>query len=213
VAGTSPAVGEVVPTVIGGDARTGEKACRVVLTGHEERSELILGGNGGASANEELEFGNGAEGWYGFSFKILRMVYGRPGAHNLIMQFKSDGEGPPNFGLQLWNFAGEKGLWTGGRSQEISRGGERFLAPVAPRRWHDVQLHFHASSHGTGSYRLFLDGRPIDSHKHVSMIVPGHASAYIKTGLYRNPRVIPGRSELLLDSVKLGPTRESVLPD
>lgn len=206
-------VGEVVPTVVGGDARTGRKACRIVLTGRQERSELILGGNGGGSAGNEIEFGEGGEGWYGFSFKILRMVYGHPGAHNLIMQFKSDGTGAPNFGLQLWNYAGEKGLWTGGLSQQIAHGGERFLAPLAKGRWHDVQLHFRASSHGAGSYRLFLDGRLVDSHRHVSMIVPGHSSAYIKTGLYRNGDQIPGGSEILLDSVKLGPTRESVLPD
>ncbi|MGV1048815.1 MAG: heparin lyase I family protein [Solirubrobacterales bacterium] len=205
-------VGEVVPTVTSTIAHEGSKSCRVVLTGSQNRSELILGGNGTGSTQGTAEFHEGSEYWYGFSFYINQMVYGKPGAHNLIMQFKSDGTGSPEFGLQLWNVNGKKGLWTGGPSQEINHGGERFLAPVAEQAWHDVQIHFKASETGKGFYEVFLDGTLVDSKANVSMIVAGRGEAYIKDGLYRNGGTAPGTSELFLDSAKLGTSQAAVLP-
>ncbi|MGV1049512.1 MAG: heparin lyase I family protein [Solirubrobacterales bacterium] len=205
-------VGEVVPRVTTGIVRDGSYASTVVLTGTTDRSELILGGNGSGSTRGTIEFSEGDEYWYGFSFYISAMVYGHPGAHNLIMQFKSDGTGSPLFGLQLWDVNGRKGLWTGGPSQEINHSGERFLAAVPEDVWHDVQIHFRASEVGAGFYELFLDGNLIDAQSNVTMIVPGRRIAYIKTGLYRNGDEIPGTSELKIDSAKLGTTRESVLP-
>ena len=142
------------------------------------------------------------------------MVYGSPtvGSHNLIMQFKSDGEGSPAFGLQLWDYEGDDGK-SGGRglwSHESAMGGDRFLAPVSERAWHDVAIHFRASSHDAGFYEVYLDGQLIDSRQGVSMIVPGHSYAYIKTGLYRNGGAAPGRSELLIDAAKLGTAAAAV---
>jgi hypothetical protein len=204
-------LGEVMPTVTDAIAREGHDSLRVRLSGHEERSELILGGDGSAETWGTVEFHEGDEAWYGFSFYIRKMVYGHPGAQNLIMQFKSDGTGGPNFGLQLWDWYGKRGLWTGGASQ-LGRYGERFLAPLSERAWHDVQIHFRASSHDDGFYEVFLDGRRIDARKHVSMIVPGHTSAYIKDGIYRNGETIPGTSEIFLDAAKLGTTHSAVLP-
>ena len=162
--------------------------------------------------SEVAEFVEGDEYWFGFSFYIQSMIYGHPGAHNLIMQFKSNGEGSPNFGLQLWDFNGERGLWSAGSAMQVGDSGERFLAPVAEDVWHDVQIHFKASSRGAGFYEVFLDGTLVDSQSGVSMIVPGRTSAYIKDGLYRNGEEIPGTSDLRLDAAKLGETRESVLP-
>jgi hypothetical protein len=205
-------VGEVIPTVTTAIVREGARSGRVVLTGNQNRSELILGGNGGGSPAGTVEFHEGDEYWYGFSFYIAQMVYGKPGAHNLIMQFKSDGTGSPNFGLQLWDVNGKKGLWTGGPAQEVNHGGERFLAPLAEDAWHDVQIHFRASSVGAGFYEVFLDGSLVDAQSGVSMIVAGHASAYIKDGLYRNGGTAPGTSELFLDAAKLGDSQAAVLP-
>jgi hypothetical protein len=205
-------VGEVIPKVATDIVRDGSKASKVVLTGEQDRSELILGGNGGGSTSEVVEFHEGDEYWFGFSFYIQSMIYGHPGAHNLIMQFKSNGEGSPNFGLQLWDFNGERGLWSAGDAMQIGGGGERFLSPVSEDSWHDAQIHFRASSQGAGFYEIFLDGRLIDSLSGVSMIVPGHSSAYIKEGLYRNGEEIPGTSDLRIDATKLGETQESVLP-
>jgi hypothetical protein len=205
-------VGEVVPSVTNSIARSGSESCRMVLSGSQTRSELILGGNGGGSTAGTVEFHEGSEYWYGFSFDIQQMVYGHPGAHNLIMQFKSNGEGSPNFGLQLWDVNGEKGLWTAGTSMQVGSSGERFLAPVSERQWHDVAIHFRASSQGAGFYEIFLDGKLVDSRSNVSMIVPGHTSAYIKNGLYRNGGAIPGTSEINLDSAKLGTSLASVQP-
>ncbi len=209
-------VGEAVPTVESGDARTGSKAARVVLNGSQDRSELILGGDGGDSTDGQVEFREGDEYWYGFSFNIESMVYGSPltGSHNIIMQFKSEGEGSPAFGLQLWDYAGDDGH-SGGRglwSSESAMGGDRFLAPVSEHQWHDVAIHFRASSVGAGFYELYLDGQLIDSRSGVSMIVPGHETAYIKNGIYRNGEAAPGHSELLLDSARLGTTAASVSP-
>jgi hypothetical protein len=205
-------VGEVVPIVTTGIVRDGEHASTVTLTGTTDRSELILGGNGTGSTRGTIEFSEGDEYWYGFSFYISAMIYGHPGAHNLIMQFKSDGTGSPEFGLQLWDWRGNKGLWTGGPSQEIGNSGERFLAAVPEDVWHDVQIHFKASEVGAGFYEVFLDGNLIDAQNNVTMIVPGRGIAYIKTGLYRNGDEIPGTSELQIDAAKLGTTQESVLP-
>ncbi|MGV1048486.1 MAG: heparin lyase I family protein [Solirubrobacterales bacterium] len=203
-------VGEVVPQVIPPGDPPGDASCRFVLRGGEDRSELVLGGRGSYGDYGTVDFEEGSEAWFGFSVLVRKMVYGRPGAHNLIMQFKSEGTGSPNFGLQLWDVDGNRGLWTGGPSQEVDHGGERFLAPFSPQHWHRIEIHFRASSQREGFYQVFLDGRLVDRHRDVSMIVPRHESAYIKTGLYRNGGEIPGKSVLLLDSVKLGPTRVSV---
>ena len=205
-------VGEVLPTVTSSIAREGRDSLRVRLTGEESRSELVLGGDGDGSSWGTVEFHEGDEAWYGFSFYIRKMVWGRPGAHNLIMQFKSEGTGSPNFGLQLWDVWGKKGLWTGGPAQEDDDGGERFLAPVAEGSWHDVQIHFRASSEDQGFYQVYLDGRLVDAHRHVSMIVPDHSSAYIKNGLYRNGDTASGTSEIFLDAAKLGTTQAAVEP-
>jgi hypothetical protein len=206
-------VGEVVPSVVSDIVRSGSAAAKFELTGSQNRSELILGGDGTGAFNP-VEFTEGSEYFYGFSFNIQSMVYGHPGAHNLIMQFKSDGTGSPNFGLQLWDYAGDngtgggRGLWSSGDAM----GGDRFLAPVAERQWHDVVIHFRASSQESGFYELFVDGSLIDSRSGVSMIVPGHSYAYIKNGIYRNGGTIPGTSQLRVDAAKLGTSASAVLP-
>ena len=209
-------VGDVIPKVTTDIVREGEKASAVKLTGEQDRSELILGGNGTGSTSGTVRFDEGDEYFYGFSFYIETMVYGGPGAHNLIMQFKSADSGSPNFGLQLWDYVGDdgeyknnpKGLWSHGPAM----GGDRFLAPVPEQVWHDVVIHFKASSVGAGFYEVYLDGALIDSRNGVSMIVPGAPYAYIKDGLYRNGEEIPGISEIRLDAAKLGDTMESVQP-
>jgi Polysaccharide lyase len=207
-------VGEALPRVTTDIVREGDKSSAIRLTGEQDRSELILGGNGGGSTAGTIQFHEGDEYWYGFSFYIQSMVYGEPGAHNLIMQFKSADSGSPNFGLQLWDYAGDggqgggRGLWSHGKAM----GGDRFLAPVPEQTWHDVVIHFKASSVGAGFYEVYLDSVQIDSRNGVSMIVPGAPYAYIKDGLYRNGEEIPGTSEIRLDAAKLGDTRESVQP-
>jgi hypothetical protein len=205
-------VGEVQPAVVKGSARSGTGSCRMALSGTQNRSELILGGSGNGNF-DPVEFSEGSEYWYGFSFDVESMVYGRPGAHNLIMQFYSAGFGP-NFGLQLWDYAGDdgisggKGLWSHGGAM----GGDRYLSPLSEGQWHDVQIHFKASSRGAGFYQVYLDGKLIDSRENVSMISPGSEYAYIKDGLYRNGGQIPGPAEIRLDAAKLGSSQSAVLP-
>jgi hypothetical protein len=201
-------VGEVTPTVVSDTVRSGLRSGKVILSGSQNRSELILGGSGGGSLSGMVKFEEGAEYYYGFSFYIQSMVYGRPGAHNVIMQFKSDGEGSPNFNLSLWDYQGHKGLWSEGDAM----GGNRFLAPAAERSWHDVAIHFKASKKGGGFYQLYLDGALIDARSGVSMIRPDRTYGYIKNGLYRNGGAIPGTSELRFDAARLGASLTSVLP-
>ncbi|HEX2096534.1 MAG TPA: heparin lyase I family protein [Solirubrobacterales bacterium] len=206
-------VGEVLPSLSDDIVRDGRLAAVVRLTGDLDRSELILGGTGGRSTAGTVRFYEGDEYWYAFSFYIHSMVYGRPGAHNTIMQFKSDGEGSPSFGLQLWDYEGDDGV-SGGRglwSHGAAMGGDRFLAPAAEGSWHDVIVHFKASRVGAGSYEVYLDGRLVDARDGVSMIRPDRTYAYIKDGLYRNGSEIPGTSEIRLDAARLGTTKESVL--
>jgi Polysaccharide lyase len=209
-------VGETIPTVVNDIVRSGGSSGRVALSGTEHRSELILGGTGGGSTKGMIEFHEGDEYWYAFSFYIEKMVYGRPGAHNLIMQFKGDDDGSPAFGLQLWDYEGDdeeyednpKGLWSHGPSM----GGDRFLAPVPEHTWHDVVIHFKASGSNDGFYEVYLNGQLIDSRNGVSMIADGASFAYVKDGLYRNGDEIPGDSELRLDAARLGPSLSSVSP-
>jgi hypothetical protein len=193
-------VGDVVPTLVDDIVREGSRAASVVLTGSQSRSELTLGGNGGGSGT--ISFSEGDERFYGFSFNVREMTYGRAGAHNLVMQLKSDGEGSPAFGLQLWDYQGKRGLWSHGSAM----GGDRYLAPIAHGAWQDVVVHFKASSQGAGSYELFLNGELLDARNGVSTIVPGHSTVYIKNGIYRNGAAIPGRSDIRLDAARLGGT-------
>jgi hypothetical protein len=137
------------------------------------------------------------------------MVWGRPGAHNLVMQFKSNGSGSPDFALDLWDSNGNRGLWTEGGA---TGSGVRYLAPLAEHAWYDVAIHFRASSQGRGFYETFLNGKLVDSAQNVSMIPPGDEYAYFKNGLYRAGEEIPGTSEIRLDSAKLGNSLASVSP-
>jgi Polysaccharide lyase len=199
-------LGETMPSVVSDVVRSGAKSAKFLLSGDQNRSELILGGSGGGDPEHAVRFYEGDEYWYGFSFYIVSMVYGRPGAHNLIMQFKSDDGGSPAFGLQLWDYQGHRGFW----SHSTAMGGDRFLAPAAERRWHDVIIHFKASRAGAGFYEVFLDGDLVDARSGVSMIVPTADHAYIKDGIYRNGGTIPGTSEIRLDDARLGTSRAAV---
>jgi len=193
-------VGDVVPTVVSDVVREGSRSAAVVLTDSQDRSELTLGGSGGGTGT--IKFNEGDELYYGFSFNVREMVYGRPGAHNLVMQLKSDGEGSPNFGLQLWDYQGKRGLWSHGDAM----GGDRFLRPIAHGAWQDIVVRFRASSLGTGFYELFLNGELVDARSGVNIIVPGRAYVYVKNGIYRNGAAIPGRSDIRLDAGRLGAT-------
>jgi hypothetical protein len=200
-------VGEVDPKVTEVPRGAHRHAAKFELRGHEGRSELIVGGNGGEDNGGTIEFGDGDEGWLGFSFDILRMDYGPPRFFNLIMQFKGEGEGSPNFAIQLADRGGDRGIWTSGNAM----GRSRFLAPVAARRWHRVELNFRASNHGAGFYRLFLDGRLIDQRNGVSMIPRNRQRAYIKLGLYRDGLDLDRPSVTLVDSVSIGHRRADVV--
>ncbi len=207
-------VGDAIPTVASDIVREGSRSAKVVLTGTQGRSELIFGGTGTANIDGMRKFYEGEEYFYGFSFYINSMVYGHPGAHNLIMQFKGSDEGSPAFGLQLWDYEGDhgeyrsnpKGLWSHG----VGMGGDRFLAPAAEHQWHDVVIHFKVSRVGAGSYQVYLDGKLVDTREHTSMLVPEASFGYIKNGIYRNGANIPGTSEIRLDAAKLGTSYASV---
>ena len=199
-------VGDVDPTVTAVNASSGGHAARFELRGDQERSELIVGGNGGRSANSTIEFHEGDEAWLGFSFNVRQMVWGRVGVHNLIMQLKSEGTGSPEFALQLSDVRGERGFWSSGGASIV----DRFLAPIKPRRWYRALLHFRASNRGNGFFHLYLDGRLIDERSQVSLIEPGERTAYLKLGLYRSGERLPGKSVVLVDAVKLGRAQGAV---
>ena len=65
-------------------------------------------------------------------------------------------------------------------------GGDRFLAPLAERTWHDVTIRFKASSQGDGFYFLSLDGELLDARGEISLIAPGSTAAQIEVGLLRD---------------------------
>jgi len=199
-------VGDVEPTIATDLVDSGSASGKVILEGSQDRSELILDGSGSPMGPGIITFTEGDEYFYGFSFLIKRMQYGGPGAHNLITQFKSDGDESPAFGLQLWDFEGERGLWSHGEAMD----NDRFLAPVTHNEWHDVVIHFEASRKDRGFYEVFLDGELVDSGDDVSMILPQRELGYLKTGLYRNGGQIPGTSEMRIDSARLGTSMAQV---
>ena len=206
-------IGDAVPRVVSGIVRDGEKASVVRLIGDQSSSQLVLGGDGGASDAGVIRIREGDEYAFTFSFYIQTMAYGAPGADNLILRFKSDASDSPAFGLQLWDPGvggpgGERGLWSSGEAV----GGDRFLAPVPEREWHDAVVHFRASSQGAGFYAVYLDGELVDARDAVSLIVPGSSYAQIEVGLYRDGEQVQGTSEIRLDAATLGDTPEPILP-
>lgn len=205
------AMGDTVPRVVSGIVRDGEKASVIRLTGDQSRSQLILGGDGGSDEAGAVQIHEGDEYAFAFSFYIQRMVYGEPGADNLILRLKSDASDSLAFGLQLWDPAedsqdGERGLWSSGEAV----GGDRFLAPVSEREWHDAIVHFGASSQGAGFYAIYLDAELVDARDAVSTIVPGSTFTQIEVGLFRDGERVKGTSEIRLDAARLGDTLESV---
>lgn len=211
---STSAIDDVDPTVEPGIVRDGEKSSVIRLSGDQSSSQLILGGDGGSSGAGAVQIHEGDEYAFGFSVYIETMAYGVPGADNLIMRLKSDANEAPAFGLQLWDLPGypweasQRGLWSSGEAV----GGDRFLAAVPERVWHDVAIRFKASSQGEGFYEVYLDGQLVDARDAVSLIAPGSSYAQIEVGLFRDGDRVQGDSELNLDAAKLGDTLESVLP-
>jgi hypothetical protein len=193
--------GDAVPTVVSDRVREGSRAARVLLLGDQSRSELILARPSGAI----FDFRDGDSYYYGFSFAVLSMVWGHPGAHNIIWQLHQRGTGDtgsPPLALALVRFRGRRGLW----SESAARRRDRFLGPVALHRWYDVTLRFTVSNRHRGSYRVWLDRRPVDAGAHMNTLDPRYQTCMIQTGLYRNGPVLRGTSEIRLDAARLGST-------
>lgn len=199
-------VGDVDPTIVETPGGSGDHAAKFTLEGSQGRSELIVGGSGDNSTDGTIEFGEGDERWLGFSFKILRMNFASPRYWNLIMQLKGEGEGSPNFALQVSGEGDERGIWTSGAAM----GHSRFLAPLGLRQWHRIELHFRASNNGVGFYQLYLDGRLIDQRRNVDTIPWYRDRAYLKLGIYRDGDHLDTSSTTLVDDVRLGRTRAAV---
>jgi hypothetical protein len=160
-------------------------------------------------AGVPLVVNEGDEHAFSFFFRIEPTVYRAPGEDNLILRFVGDDE-QPSFGLQLWDDdSGEgRGLWSSGEAM----GGERFLAPLAEGAWHQVVLHFLASSADDGFYLLVLDGVPIDARGWVSLIGAEGASAQLEAGLFRAGERVIGASDIVFGPAKLAARLESVIP-
>jgi hypothetical protein len=207
---STSSMGDAVPRVGFGIARDGSRSGVVRLFDGQSRSQLILGGDGGDSEAGALQIREGDEYAFAFSFYIETIVYAAPGVDNLLMQFKSDASDSQTLGLQLWD-AGDgigRGLWSSGDAVS----GNRFLAAVPERVWHDAIVHFGASSQGAGFYEVYLDGQLIDARSGVSLIAPGSSHAQIEVGLSRDGERVRGTSEIRIDAAKLGESLESVLP-
>lgn len=152
----------------------------------------------------------GDEYAFSFSFYIEPSAYRAPGEDNLIVRFLDEANESYSFGLQLWDdgSGAQRGLWASGDAM----GGERFLAPLAERAWHQVVVDFEASSDGDGLYLLLLDGKPIDARAWVSLIEPGSSEALLDAGLVRDGERVAGASDIYFGPMLLGETLESVIP-
>ncbi len=168
-------MGEVEP-------RQGSGFIEYALSGSQNRSEVII---------PDLAFVEGERIAHEFDLYIVGgYTYGRPGAHNIFCQFKSDGDGSPELALELWDYAGDDGR-SGGKGLWVAQDGNRFLAPISEGAWHRVRLEVGAS-HADGSYAVFLDGQKLDERTGVPTIAPDADHAYLKNGVYRNGGADPG---------------------
>ena len=86
--------------VVRGVVRDGSSASVFRLTGEQSRSLLIVGGAGGSEGAVQIHEGD--EYTFSFSFYVQSMVYGEPGADNVLVQFMSDASDTRTLGLQLW---------------------------------------------------------------------------------------------------------------
>ncbi len=157
-----------------------------------------------------VEVYDGDEYAYSFSFYIRPEAYRAPGEDNLILRFADEAGEEHSLGLQLWDDGSgtQRGLWASGEAM----GGERFLAPVAQRAWHQVVLYFEASSEDDGLYLLLLDGEPIDTGAWVSLIDPASDHGLLEAGLFRNGERVESSPEIFFGAARLGETLESVIP-
>lgn len=162
--------------------------CTFALSGTQNRSELIVGGEGDGTTKGVVYLKEGDEyrlEWTEF-VPEGQMTYGHAGAHNLINQVWTQGYNGPSLGLLLWDevYQGvrHKGLWSHGAAM----GGDRFLAPFAEGVAHRLSLHIGVGKQGF--YEVRLDGEVIDSRSQV----PTYAGdpCYFKLGLYRNGTVL-----------------------
>lgn len=207
-------VGDVVPVVSTEQAREGTQSAKFTLTGTQDRSELILGGEGDADNANTVIVEPGDTRTYSFSIYVDEMIYGKPGAHNLFFQLKGNDEGEdagPHLSLHLWDYEGDdeeykdnpKGLWV----QDVHPGTETeknfWVALLPEKQWHDIEIKFKVSNDNEGSYGVKLNGIQVAAGKDLSTIAPTATLAYLKNGLYRNGTNIPGKSVLYFDNVKL----------
>jgi hypothetical protein len=183
-----------------------------VPTGPGSNPGPITSGPGpiGGGAGTVFEVHEGDERAFSFSFYILPTVYTAPGEDNLIVQFRGEEGESPSFGLQLWDDGSgtQRGLWSSGDAM----GGERFLAPVTERVWHEAVVYFQASSQGDGFYLLTLDDQPIDVRAWVSLIDSGSSDTQIEVGLFRGGEPVFGAPDIFFGPTQLGESSEPVLP-
>ncbi|HEY7255657.1 MAG TPA: hypothetical protein VH476_03140 [Solirubrobacterales bacterium] len=202
--GTAPETGGRPPVVTRGMVGDGRTARVIRVNGEQPGSELILGDAGTGAPTQIAE---GGEYALSFSFDIGAMAYGEPGADNVMVEFLGDAGATRTLGLQLWQNAIAdplgvgRGLWASGEAA----GGDRFLAPLTERAWHDLEIDFRVSAQGAGFYAVLLDGEMVDVRGGVSLIPGGSASAQIGIGLLRDPTRVQGSSELRLGPATLEP--------
>lgn len=191
-------VGKVTPTVVTAPAGfSAAHAAYFALTGEQERTELILGGNGTGSLEGIIEFTEGTERTYSFETRVNAMAFGEPGKHNTPWQLKGAGEGSPALSLCYWDSDGHTGIFVekpwGTRNE--------YLAPLVLNERHLFEISFlvHPTA---GAYEITLDGERIAVAEGVETIVPGVSYVYIKNGLYRAAS-LTGLSELFIGACKL----------
>lgn len=177
----------------------------------QNRAELMLGGDGGTGA-DPIKFYEGAHYRYSFWHYIFpgEMAYGLPGAHNLITQLKSSGEGSPEAAIGLWNWeypSGSgiyrKGLWVSGPEGDV------YVAPYAEGVWHHPQIEFIASEEEAGMFRLTVDGDVVYELSDINTIIPGHEYLYLKSGNYRNGAKVSTAEKPVFDKGTGGPCHDA----
>lgn len=184
--------GEGTPTIVNeaGKQAPGSKAVKFALSGTEVRSEITLGGGGGAAGFT----GAGSTVYLGHTYKMTwfvyvptgKMSYGGPGKHNTIWQLHPTGEEGPTLSLELGKYpTGEEKTGLYAAAEKAGVGSNYFLASFAEGVLHKLEIEFTAATGTTGSWFVWLDGVKVGEATNVKTLTANTANTgYVKLGIY-----------------------------
>jgi len=172
---------------------------------------------------ERRHAGQGQEAWYAWSlllpeelsdpepgqFQMLAQWHHRPvpyeGRKNFVVV------GAPPLAVQLEPHAGRSALFLLGRASEREDPRVLGMREIERGAWIDLLFRVRWSTGDDGEVEAWLDGRPWTDGAVRGVNLYNPIGNYLRLGLYRK-RGGEGTDRIYVDEVRIGPTRDSVLP-